>query len=187
MDLLDLDRTAIDLNAALVASLEPEHYDLPTPCAGWTVRDVLRHLVDMSIKFDVGARGGEPRSGISDDLVTSYATASDLVTESFRADGFLDREGQIPGFGTYPGRNLVGAHLVDTVVHSWDVKRALGLDGTLDDGLALVAYKVALRYPSTPNVRGPGAAFALPVGVTEDAPTTDKLVALLGRSPDWKP
>ncbi|MEV0677226.1 TIGR03086 family metal-binding protein [Actinosynnema sp. NPDC050436] len=186
MDLLELDRTAIDRNTALLAALEPEQLDLPSPCAGWTVRDVARHLVDMSIQFDVGAHGGKPRTGISDDLVASYATASDLVTESFRADGFLDRRAVLPGFGEHPGRNLIGAHFVDTVVHWWDIKRALGGDSALDDDLALVAYKVARRYPDTPGMRGPGAAFGPALDVAEDAPVTDKLVALLGRSPDWR-
>ncbi|MEU4801256.1 TIGR03086 family metal-binding protein [Actinosynnema sp. NPDC023587] len=187
MDLLELDRTAIDRTTALVAALDPEHYDLPTPCAGWTVRDVVRHLVDMAIQYDAGARDGKPRARISDDLVAAYMAAGDLVTGSFRAEGFLDRDALLPGFGTHPGRNLVGAHLVDTVVHSWDLARALGRDGVVEDDLALVAYQVARRYPDTPDVRGPGAAFASPVDVAEDAPTTDRLVALLGRSPDWRP
>ncbi|MBB5958947.1 uncharacterized protein (TIGR03086 family) [Saccharothrix tamanrassetensis] len=185
MDLLDLNRAAIDANIVLTGKLTPGDFDLVTPCTGWTVRDLLQHQVDMSLKFDAGARGGEVRAQADQDLVAAYAVASDQVTESFRANGFLDREAEFPGFGTRPGSNLVAAHFVDNLVHSWDLRRALGLDGTLDDELALAAYKMARRYPSTPDVRGPGAAFGLPVDVAEDASITDRLVGLLGRSPDW--
>ncbi|WP_433267369.1 TIGR03086 family metal-binding protein [Actinosynnema sp. CS-041913] len=186
MDLLDLNRAAIDVNVRLTGKLEPAHFDLATPCAGWTVRDLLQHQVDMSLKFDAGARGGEARAQADDDLVVAYLVASDQVTESFQAAGFLDREAEFPGFGTHPGRNLVGAHFVDNLVHSWDLCRALGIDSTLDDELALAAYKMARHYPATPDVRGPGAAFGLPLDVPEDASLTDRLVGLLGRSPDWR-
>ncbi|NUT53966.1 MAG: TIGR03086 family protein, partial [Saccharothrix sp.] len=89
------------------------------------------------------------------------------------------------GYGPRRGRDLIAAHFVDGLVHSWDLCRAIGVDSTLDDELATAAHRMALRYPTTPDVRGPGAAFALPLDVPEDAPITDRLVGLLGRSPSW--
>ncbi|RKT52069.1 TIGR03086 family metal-binding protein [Saccharothrix australiensis] len=187
MDLLDLNRAAIDANTALFGALTPGDLDRVTPCAGWTVRDLLRHQVDMTLKFDAGARAGEVRPRPDEDLVAAYAVASEQVTESFRAAGFLDRQAEFPGFGTRPGSSLVAAHFVDNLVHSWDLRRALGVDSTLDGELAHAAYRMALRYPDTPDVRGPGGAFAAAVDVPADAPVTDRLVALLGRTPDWQP
>ncbi|MBW4719722.1 TIGR03086 family metal-binding protein [Saccharothrix obliqua] len=187
MDLLDLDRAAVDRNLELLATLEPGHYDLPTPCAGWTVRDLVRHLADMAVAFDAGARLAAPRATVTADLRASYAAANELVTEAFHAEGFLDREAELPGFGAYPGRSLVAAHFVDNVVHSWDLNRALGRDAEVPAEFALAAHEIAARYPDTPAVRGPGAAFAPEVAARADATPTDRLVALLGRTPDWRP
>ncbi|CAL9656058.1 putative protein [Actinosynnema sp. ALI-1.44] len=186
MDLLDLNRAALDLNARLYRELEPRHFDLPTPCAGWTVRDLLRHQVDSTLKFDAAAREAHPAPPAGDDLVEAYLAAGDRVTEAFRAAGFLDKPSVFPGFGPQPGRSLVAGHFVDNLVHAWDLAKAVGFDPTLDEGMASAAFRMASRYPSTPDVRGPGAAFGLPVDVPEDAPLTDRLVGLLGREPDWR-
>lgn len=185
MDLLDLNRAALDLNVALYGKLEPHHYDLVTPCEGWTVRDLLQHQVDSTLKFDAAAREAPAATQASDDLLEAYTAAADRATEAFRVDGFLDRPSVFPGFGPQPGRGLVAGHFVDNLVHAWDLAKAVGFDSTLDEGMALAAFKMASRYPSTPDVRGPGAAFGFPVDVPEDAPLTDRLVGLLGRRPDW--
>ncbi|XVV04103.1 TIGR03086 family metal-binding protein [Actinosynnema sp. CA-248983] len=186
MDLLDLNRTALDLNVTLYRKLEPHHFDLPTPCAGWTVRDLLHHQVDSTLKFDAAARETEAAPQASDDLVEAYLAAADRATEAFRVAGFLDRPSVFPGYGPQPGRSLVAGHFVDNLVHAWDLAKAVGFDSTLDDEMALAAFKMARRFPSTPDVRGPGAAFGLPVDVPEEAPLTDRLVGLLGREPDWQ-
>ncbi|QFZ16256.1 TIGR03086 family metal-binding protein [Saccharothrix syringae] len=185
MDLLDLNRTALDLNLALWADLAEEHLDLATPCAGWTVYELLRHQVEGTLAFAAAARGTSPGEPASDDMRVAYRAAADEATRAFREEGFLDRPAEFPGYGPRRGKDLVGAHFVDNLVHAWDLRRALGLDGTLDAGMAEAAHRMALRYPSTPDVRGPGAAFAMPVDVPADAPITDRLVGLLGRSPNW--
>ncbi|MEU5690866.1 TIGR03086 family metal-binding protein [Actinosynnema sp. NPDC020468] len=185
MDLLDIDRIALDLNVALYAELTDDEFDRPTPCAGWVVRDVLDHQVEQTLAFAAGARLGEPRAHDRANLVEEYARAADEVTAAFRADGLLDREAEFPDFGPMPGRNLVAVHFVDNLVHYWDVTRALGRAVVLDDRLAGAAHRIASRYPVTTSVRGPGSAFAMPVAVPEGAPVGDRLVGLLGRDPAW--
>ncbi|WP_367133445.1 TIGR03086 family metal-binding protein [Saccharothrix sp. HUAS TT1] len=185
MDLLDLNRSALDLNLELMAGLEERHLDLRTPCAGWTVYELLRHQVESTLGFTAGIRRTAVDAPAGDDLVAAYRVATDAATEAFRADGVLDREAEFPGYGVRPGRHLVAAHFVDNLTHAWDLCRAIGVDSTLDAELATAAYRMARHYPTTPDVRGPGAAFALPVAVPEDAPITDRLVGLLGRSPAW--
>lgn len=185
MELLDLNRSALDLTLKLWADLGEEHLDLPTPCAGWTVYELMRHQVESTLSFAAGALGTAPAEPASDDMLVAYRVAGDAATEAFHADGFLDRTAEFPGFGPRRGRDLVAAHFVDNLVHAWDLCRALGVDATLDPEPAEAAYRMALRYPTTPDVRGPGGAFAHPVPVPDDAPITDRLVGLLGRSPTW--
>ncbi len=185
MDLLDLNRSALDLNLKLMADLDEPHLDLATPCAGWTVYELLRHQVESTLSFTAAIRRAAVEAPASDDLTTAYRVATDAATEAFRADGVLEREAEFPGYGLRKGRDLVAAHFVDNLVHAWDLCRALGVDSTLDPELATAAHRMARHYPTTPDVRGPGGAFALPVDVPEDAPVTDRLVGLLGRSPHW--
>lgn len=185
MDLLDLNRSSLDLNLELMAELDESHLDLATPCAGWTVYELLRHQVETTLSFAAAVNRTAVDEPASDDPLTAYRAAADAATEAFRADGVLERDAEFPGYGRRPGRHLVAAHFVDGLVHSWDLRRAIGVDSTLDPELATAAFRMARHYPATPDVRGPGAAFALPVPVPEDAPITDRLVGLLGRSPHW--
>ncbi|GAA1265408.1 TIGR03086 family metal-binding protein [Saccharothrix xinjiangensis] len=185
MDLLELNRSALDLNLELWAEVGEDRLDLDTPCGGWTVYELMRHQVETTLSFTAAALETGPIEPASDDMLTAYRMAADAATEAFRADGFLDRTATFPGYGPRRGKDLVAAHFVDNLVHAWDLRRALGVDATLDPDLADAAHRMALRYPDTPDVRGPGAAFAHPVPVPEDAPVTDRLVALLGRSPTW--
>ncbi|MEU4445071.1 TIGR03086 family metal-binding protein [Actinosynnema sp. NPDC050801] len=185
MDLLDLNRSALDLNLKLMAELDEAHLDLATPCAGWTVYELLRHQVEMTLSFTAAIRHADVEAPADDDMLTAYRAATDAATEAFRAEGVLERDAEFPGYGRRPGRDLVAGHFVDNLVHAWDLSRAIGVDSTLDPELATAAYRMARHYPTTPDVRGPGGAFAMPVPVPEDAPVTDRLVALLGRAPTW--
>jgi uncharacterized protein (TIGR03086 family) len=185
VDLLDLNRSALDLNLKLMADLEEAHLDMATPCAGWTVYELLRHQVESTLAFTAAVRRTDVEAPASDDLTVAYRVATDAATEAFRADGVLEREADFPGYGRRPGRHIVAAHFVDNLVHAWDLCRAVGIDSTLDAELATAAHRMARHYPTTPDVRGPGAAFAMPLDVPEDAPITDRLVGLLGRSPNW--
>jgi len=148
MDLLDLNRSALDLNLKLMAGLDESHLDLATPCAGWTVYELLRHQVESTLAFTASARGTAVDAPADDDLTAAYRVATDAVTEAFRADGVLERDAEFPGYGLRRGRDLVAGHFVDNLVHAWDLSRALGLDSTLDTELATAAYRMARHYPT---------------------------------------
>jgi uncharacterized protein (TIGR03086 family) len=142
-------------------SSSPEQLDLATPCAGWTVRDLLQHVVDSTLDFAAGARGSA--TGVDrpmlDDPLTAYRAAAQEVTEAFRAEGLLGRLVEFPGYGVQPGRSLVAAHFVDQLVHTWDLNKACGVDVHLDDDLAEAALAIAHRFPDDQGVRGPHSAF----------------------------
>lgn len=187
MDLLKLDRQALDLNIDLIAGLTAEQLNMATPCAGWTVHDLLQHQVDSTLAFAAMARV-QP-SGVShpigDDPLGAYRAAAEQTTEAFHANGLLAREIEFTGYGIQRGSTVVAAHFIDNLVHAWDLAKAIGIDSALDTEAAEAAYRIARKYPNDPNVRGPDAAFGRPVPVPDTAPITDRLVALLGRSPSW--
>jgi uncharacterized protein (TIGR03086 family) len=187
MDVRALDRAALDLNVNLLSKLSEDDYAKPTPCTEWDVRALLGHLVSSNLAFEASALRAEAKPRPEGDLVAAYRTTGEQLTEAFEQEGFLERDAFFPGMGTRPGREIIAAHFVDHLVHAWDLSKAVGLDPTLPEDLATIAYKMSLKYPDTAEFRtGPHAVFAPIVQVPEDAPVTDRLVGQVGRSPDWK-
>ncbi|MBB3083950.1 TIGR03086 family metal-binding protein [Geodermatophilus sabuli] len=106
----------------------------PSPCTGWTARDVVAHLVDTQREFLTG-RGvdlgpapdvaADPAAGWRDHAKRVLAAISDggVVTAAY--DGF---------FGpTTVGATFEQFYVWDMVVHRWDVARSVGADAGLTD------------------------------------------------------
>jgi hypothetical protein len=71
-------------------------------------------------------------------------------------------------------------HLLDTVVHTWDVTTALGAGERPDDELVAAVLEQARLVPAGPARTAPGAAFA-PALPAVDADPWAEALALLGR------
>jgi hypothetical protein len=82
-------------------------------------------------------------------------------------------------------RQAVSFHFIDYVVHSWDVAKALGLEVHFAPELLDAALRVAEAVPNGETRLAPGSAFA-PAVAWQDGSPLDRIVAILGRSPDWK-
>ena len=193
--LIDLNRRAVLASAALVDRVTAADLVRPTPCAGWTLADLLAHMTVQHHGFAAAVRGhgADPASWAAPpntpaDPVTGYAEAAAVVLAAFAEDGAADRPFALPEIlpgVTFPGRQAIGFHLVDYVVHAWDVARALGLPCSLDDDVVAAALMVAINVPDGPNRRAPGAAFQPSAPVPAGAVPLDQIVALLGRPPAW--
>lgn len=128
------------------------------------------------------------------DPAGEYAAAAGRVLAAFGADGVLDRQFALPEISPklrFPAAQAIGFHLVDYVVHGWDVARSLGLDrGQLEPDLLTAdllkaALLIARSVPDDERRRQPAAAFASRVPPAADADLLDRIVALLGRCPRW--
>ncbi|RFU39295.1 TIGR03086 family protein, partial [Actinomadura logoneensis] len=192
-DFRDLDRRALDLFAALAAKVGPADLARPTPCPDWTLHGLLRHQVGQDEGFAAAARGGgEPlavwRGGsLGDDPHAAVVASGRLVTGAFAEDGVLTRGFALPEVrtgGTFPGALAISFHVVDVVVHAWDVAATLGLPWEPDDELVEASLKIARIVPDDAGSRRPGAAFAPPVAAGGREPR-DVLLARLGRDPAW--
>jgi len=80
-----------------------------------------------------------------------------------------------------PLHRVVGAQLLDTVMHAWDLARGLGLEYVPAADLAAAVAAVAVAVPDDERRHRPGAAFApsLPAGGTD----WERALARLGRNP----
>ena len=195
-DVRELDRRAVLDSAAFVTQVVPADLARPTPCEGWTLRDLLLHMAAQHRGFADAAAGGgmdleiwQPRAEIADP-VAEYQASVDVVIDAFAAPGVLDRRFGLAEFGaeaTFPAEQAIGFHLVDYVVHAWDVARTLGREYQPDDDVATAALAVALAVPNGPERTRPGAAFRPGTDLGPGVPVIDRIVAHLGRDPDWSP
>jgi uncharacterized protein (TIGR03086 family) len=191
--LLALDARAVHVSAGLAAQASAADLDRPTPCAGWTLRDLLAHMTAQHYGFAAASAGDGGRANWrvrppGADPAGAYLAAAWHVLDSFAADGVLDGEFILPEFKgqqAFPAAQAVSFHFVDYVVHSWDVARTLDLPVRFDPALLEVALGVAQAVPGGDARLQPGAAFA-PSVTRPGAAGLDQIVALLGRSPDWK-
>lgn len=190
--LISLDERAVRASIDLVSRLTPADLDAPTPCAGWNLRDLLEHLIIQHYGFAAASRGVDDlalwkQSPLSPDPIAEYRAAATHVLSAFAMDGVLDREFPLPEFGdgiVVPARFAISFHFVDYVVHSWDVARTLGLSAEFDDAVIEAALLIAQAVPGGDIRTRPGAAFA-PEVVLPEGSGLDRVLALLGRSPNW--
>jgi uncharacterized protein (TIGR03086 family) len=123
---------------------------------------------------------------LGDTPMRAYAEAADQVITAFTADGVLERQFALPEVRSgqsFPGRIAIGFHLVDYVVHGWDVATSLGVPFELPADVLEAALPIAEAVPGGPSRTMPGAAFAPALPITGEAGTLDKILALLGHSP----
>jgi uncharacterized protein (TIGR03086 family) len=194
-DLIELNRRAVDAAIRYTAKATTRDLNRPTPCAGWGLASLLRHLIGSHRGFAAAAHGRPggpevwdgPVPEVEIDPPMAYRMAAEEALAAFDLPDLADRRLELHGFGTFPARVAVGMHFVDICAHAWDVARTLGESGELDDDLCEAALAVAARWPDTPAVFGPGAAFGVHVPVPPDAPAYQRLMGYLGRDPGWTP
>lgn len=191
MDLRELDRRALAVTTGIVEQVRPDQLDLPTPCAGWAVRDLLRHMVGHNNGFAAAARGAAPDTALWDgarvaDPVAEFPASAWRVADAFSSVEPLTGTFAVLGYGDVPAQQAVGMHFIDYLVHGWDVAVSIGVDAGLDEEACSVVLRIGEGWPrDSPAIWGPGAAFGHRVEVPDDAPVADRVLGFLGRSPSW--
>ena len=159
-------------------------WDAPSPCEGWTARDVVAHVIET--ERDFLARHDlldSPAPSLDDPAEAFRRHAADVVRVLDR-DGTADRE-----YDGYFGRTTFGATMSefygwDLVVHGWDVARATGREWSISDEEARALGSDADAWGDALYSEGICAA---PVPVPDDASVQDRLLGRLGRDPRWAP
>ena len=183
-DVRRLHRAALAAADVHVRRTTPEDLRRPTPCAAWNLADLLAHMIGQHLGFAAAVRdGGAPRAAYVPVPYTPEGwedSASTLLDAFAQAD--LGAEAVLIEITPTPRpvRWVVAAQLLDTVVHTWDVARALGTPFTPSDALVAAVARGAAAVPDTGRAL-PGAAFgaALP-GSGSD---WERALAQLGRDP----
>jgi uncharacterized protein (TIGR03086 family) len=164
--------------AATIAGVPPDRWSAPSPCEGWTARDVVRHVVETPDIFLRLVGREMPDVGSVDDPAAAFDASRKIVQADLedpeRAN--VTFEGM---FGTMTFAESIDRFIsFDLVVHRWDLAHATGQDETIDpDDVrrardATAGFGDALR---SDGVCGP--ALDPPAGADEQT----KLLAFLGR------
>ncbi|MEN0139215.1 MAG: TIGR03086 family metal-binding protein [Rhodococcus sp. (in: high G+C Gram-positive bacteria)] len=189
------DTRAVEASVEIVSHVRSRDLQRATPCAQWTLGELLAHMTVQHLGFAAAAAGGGPglsrwRPHPSADPVAAYRAAADTVVEAFARDGVGERRFWLPEISTefpFPAATAVGFHFLDYVVHSWDVARSLGLDFAPESAIVDAVLPLARRVPDGADRLRAGAAFA--PGLTAGADSADfgAVLSLLGRSPQSHP
>ena len=170
-----------------VRSVPAGKWDEPSPCDGWTRREVAGHA--MGVVNNIAARGGvgsvvDPFSNIAD-----FAGPNPYETFRRCRDRYLlatDHDGALQTMiksrlGEMTLDTYIGKMCIDTLVHTWDVSHGAGADDTLDpDAVHAVWSQVSsAAADGTDLVRAEG--FFDPELAAAGTSETDLLIAFTGR------
>ncbi|MFF3456833.1 TIGR03086 family metal-binding protein [Streptomyces sp. NPDC002730] len=190
-----LNAQAVRDSVNLIRRMTPGDLLRPTPCSAWTLTDLLAHMTAQHHGFAAAALGhGQDLSHwsvrpLGEDPVTQYGDAAQNVIAAFTTLESPDHEFALPEFTqaqTFPAARAIGFHLIDYVVHSWDVARTLGITYAPGSELLQAALPIARAVPDGDSRLAPGSAFRPGLAADDDTGTLEKILAALGRSPDWR-
>jgi uncharacterized protein (TIGR03086 family) len=176
-----IDRYTADADpfTTVVTSLPHDAWDAPSPCEGWSARDVLDHVVATQREFlsghglDVG-----PPPDLHADPVAGWSAHSETVRAWVCDDAVMAR-----GYDGFFGPTTIGATLLDfygfdLLVHRWDIASAADLDERFTSS-------ELDRIDASADAFGPGlymeGVCKPAVEVPGDADRQTRVLALLGR------
>jgi uncharacterized protein (TIGR03086 family) len=156
----------------------------PTPCPGWTVRDLVAHLVTGNARFagEFGS-GYQPPDGqdlaAGTDLLIAYRDSAAALLDAIGQPGAIDQIVTVP-FGTVPGIVALHLRITEVLVHGWDLATATGQLVTFSEDVA--EQELAFSRDKLSEIPPGRRPFAPPQPVADDAPAIDRLAACLGRT-----
>lgn len=167
--------------AEKVTAVPDDRWSAPSPCPGWTARDVVRHVVETESMFlgFVERSAGEVPS-VDDDPVAAWSTIREVVQAGLDDPALATASFQGMGGPTTFEAATDRFLCLDLLVHGWDLARAAGLDERLD--LDEVRRVRADSEAFGDMLRGDGVCGP-EVQVSEAASEQDRLLAYLGRQP----
>jgi uncharacterized protein (TIGR03086 family) len=169
---------------AVVRRVPDDAWDNPSPCEGWSARDVVAHQVSV---FDAIAHMAAGNDMIlpsmpddRSDPVGLWGDSRDRLLAALDTKGALHHHGGY-WFGPMSVDELLAITQWDPLTHAWDVAEAAGIPAILDEDLAekSLARITAIR-PSLAKMK----LVADEVPVPDDADIVDRYLGAVGRDPN---
>lgn len=187
------DERAVRATLTLLTAVTTDDLARPTPCAEWDLGALLAHMTAQHRGFAAAAAGNggdpaawQPEAGPGG--VRAYVEAAEQVIAAFAEPGVPDRAFVLPeiaGDRPIPAPTAIGFHLVDYVVHGWDVARTLDRPFELPPEVLAVTLPIARAVPDGDLRLAPGAAFGPARAFADNEDPLTEIIARLGREPKW--
>ena len=116
-----------------VRAVPPTAWNNPSPCEGWTARDIVGHLTEWIPAF-FGSQGVEfpPIPSVEDDPVAAWETVQVTIAKALADPSTAAKQVSTP-FSTQSLAATVDMIVTgDIFTHTWDLARATGQSETLD-------------------------------------------------------
>jgi uncharacterized protein (TIGR03086 family) len=173
-----------------------ERWDAPSPCDGWTARDVVAHVINghRGVLAAVSGRRPEPADGVGvcgmadapevapgADLAVAFGRCRQdlhlMLSDPARAATPLPG-GLMRGEPVERAADIIGA--TELLVHTWDLARAVGGDEAINPELAARTHQALLPY--YPALQATGA-FQPSIPAPPGADPQTAFLYFVGRRP----
>jgi uncharacterized protein (TIGR03086 family) len=178
----DLDEAAGEMRRAVAGSL-PSKMELPSPCEGWTVRNVINHVVTGNLRTlawthgetgppsEEDHLGGDPLGAFDASFLQVRARLADLMA--------CGASVQTP-FAVLSAGRLVDMRCSELAVHAWDVARAS--DQSTDFAPEMCERLLATARADIEGLDRTESPFGAEQLPPSAASAADRLAAFFGRS-----
>jgi uncharacterized protein (TIGR03086 family) len=163
--------------ATVAGGIRADQLDNPTPCAKFTVRGVLDHMIGGATTFDAAFRGVEPIQPDTTDVLACFGPTLNGLADAMHRPGALDRTIQTP-FGPVPGADFARFVVLDGLVHGWDLAVSTGQPYEPPD--KMVSEVEAYAHQAVEPLRD-GDTFAPAIEPPPSATPIQRLAAFTGR------
>jgi uncharacterized protein (TIGR03086 family) len=125
--------------AGTLGLVEADQLDAPTPNPGWSVRDLVNHVVGGNRRYVLLLTGAPTEQveelrdldHLSDSPYDDFVTTAAEVATAFRQPGALDQVVH-HRLGDRSGAELLVMRIAEHALHGWDLARAIHQDDHLD-------------------------------------------------------
>jgi uncharacterized protein (TIGR03086 family) len=164
------------------AAGDPDLWARPSPCEGWTARDVVKHVTDIHtvMAHRLGEEVEAPKPRGADEVAGLWRASRDAALRALTRPGALDQVIDVPNGGEMAAGRFVNVVTTDVLVHTWDLARAVGADDRLDPELVERAHRAAI--PMDELIRSSGM-FGPRIEIDDDADPQSKMLTFFGRDP----
>ncbi|MFF0449831.1 TIGR03086 family metal-binding protein [Streptomyces sp. NPDC004609] len=187
-------RPAADAVARLLVGVRDDRLGDPTPCPDYAVRELLGHPVGLTTAFrDAGRKDlgettgvdpGDALPVLEDGWRDVLPRRLDETAQAWADPAAWEGETEAGSVGL-PAAVAGRVALNELVIHGWDLARATRQRYAPGEASLRGSYAPLEAAGDDDPMRG--TIFGPIVDVPEGAPLLDRVVALSGRRPDWRP
>jgi len=154
-----------------------------TPCADFSVKELLEHMVLVQRRSAAIGNGqhwtSTEEQPQDSGWAESFGEASHAVMEAWTDSSKLGQQYEVP-WGTIPGAGLLVTYTAELAVHGWDLAQATGADFSIDDNV-LGGALVGVKFIPAEGRDVPEVPFGPVVDPGPGASALDQIAGWLGR------